>query len=48
MKKEMQSNVYKNQELECNEWLKCNLDPKKTAAIIDMQDQMIETRKWKG
>lgn len=48
MKKEMQSKVYKDQELECSEWLKCNLDPKKTAAIVNMQEQMIETRKWKG
>ena len=35
-KKEMQSNVYKNQDVECSEWLKCNLDPKRTAAMINM------------
>ena len=38
IKEEMQSNVYHNQDVECSEWLKCNLDPKKTAAMINMQE----------
>ena len=28
-------------------WLKCNTDPRKTASIFALQEQMIETRAWK-
>ena len=36
IEKKMQSNFYQNQDVECGKWL------------INMQEQMIETRKWKG
>ena len=29
------------------EWLKCNSDPRKTASIFAVQDQMVETKAWK-
>ena len=45
MEKEMQSNVHQYQDVECSKWLKCNLDSRKTTAIINMQEQMIEIRK---
>ena len=28
-------------------WLNCSTDPRKTAAIFSMQEQMVETRAWK-
>ena len=28
-------------------WLECNLDPRKTAAIVNLQEQMVETKAWK-
>ena len=28
-------------------WLECNLDPRKTAAILNLQEQMVETKSWK-
>ena len=46
--KPMQSSCYINQEPECHMWLRTNMDPKKTAAIINMQEQMVETRAWKA
>ena len=45
--KEQQSKLYKQQEKECHAWLKQNIDPKKTGAIISMLEQMVETRAWK-
>ena len=29
------------------EWLKCNTDPRKTASIFALQEQMVESRAWK-
>ena len=45
--KKMQSEIYKKLDNDGHEWLKCNIDPTKVAAIANMQEQMIETRAWK-
>jgi hypothetical protein len=45
--KKMQSDVWKEQTEDTQDWLKRNLDPVKTASIINMQEQMVETRSWK-
>ena len=29
------------------DWLKCNIEPRKTASIVTLQVQMIETKAWK-
>ena len=44
----MQSWMFTNQDPECSAWLNCNMDPRKTASIINLQEQMVETRKWKA
>ena len=28
-------------------WLECNLDPRKTAAIVNLQEQIVEAKSWK-
>ena len=45
--KKQQSKVYSEQEKECHVWLTQNLNPRKTATIMTMLEQMIETRSWK-
>ena len=45
--KKLQSKVFKAQGKEDHSWLRCNTDPRKTAAIFNMREQMIETRTWK-
>ena len=45
--KEMQSAVYKKQDQQCNLWLKQNITPPKTASIMSVLEQMVETRAWK-
>ena len=45
--KEMQSAIYKKQNQQCNLWLEQNLTPAKTASIMSMLEQMVETRSWK-
>ena len=45
--KEMQSEIYRKQDQTCNLWLEQKLSPKKTAAIISMLEQMVETKAWK-
>ena len=45
--KEMQSEVFIGQDGEPRVCLQCNLYRKKTAAIINVQEQMIETKAWK-
>jgi len=47
MNKSMQSEFYKELDEGGHEWLKCNINPKKVGAIINMQEQMVETRAWK-
>ena len=45
--KEQQSQFYQEQEEECHVWLKQNLHGRKTASIMTMLEQMVETRSWK-
>ena len=44
----MQSEYYKGFDMESHQWLKCNIDARKVSAIINMQEQMMETRGWKA
>ena len=46
--KNMQSEHYKGFDMESHQWLECNIDARKVSAIINMQEQMIETSGWKG
>ena len=46
--KNMQSEYYKGFDMESHQWLECNIDVRKVSAIINMQEQMIETRGWKA
>jgi hypothetical protein len=46
-KKEQQSGTYRSQEQECHLWLTQNMSPTKTASIMAMLEQMVETRAWK-
>ena len=46
--KEQQSQLYQEQEKECQWWLNQNLYSRKTAAIMTMLEQMVETRSWKA
>ena len=43
----MQSEHYKGFDMESHQWLECNIDARKVSAIINKQEQMIETRGWK-
>ena len=45
--KELQSDLYRRQEQECHPWLKQRLAPRKTASILTVIEQMVETRGWK-
>ena len=45
--KEQQSRLYKEQEKECHIWLAQNLNLGKTASIMTMMEQMVETSSWK-
>ena len=45
--KEQQSKLYREEEQKCHMWLSRNLNPGKTAAIMTMLEQMVETRSWK-
>ena len=42
--KNMQSEHYKGFDMESHQWLKCNIEARKVSAIINMKEQMIETR----
>ena len=41
------SDLYGRQEQECHLWLKQRLTPRKTASIMTVIEQMVETRGWK-
>jgi len=45
--KEQQSQTYREQEEECHAWLNQSLHGRKTASIMTMLEQMVETRCWK-
>lgn len=42
----LQSEVFRGQEEICNQWLECNLDPVKTAPVIEMVEHVVEVRVW--
>ena len=44
----MQSEYYKGFDMESHQRLECNTDARKVSAIINMQEQVIETRGWKA
>ena len=46
--KELQSALYRRQEQECHLWLRQRLTPRKTASIMTVIEQMVETRGSKG
>ena len=46
--KQQQSKLFSDQEEECQIWLSQNLHPHKTSAIMNMLEQMVETRSWKA
>ncbi len=48
VEKKLQSEIYRGQDERCNQWLECNLDPEKTAAVIEVHEQMVETRTRKA
>ena len=43
----MQSEIPLGFDKDDHDWLKCNTDPRKTASIFTLQEQMIETKAWK-
>ena len=45
--KKIQSEIVSGYTEEDYRWLKCNANPKKTAAIFNLQEQMTKTRAWK-
>ena len=45
--KEMQNELYEKQDHMCNLWLEQKLTPKKTAVIMSMLEQMVETKACK-
>ena len=45
--KKVQSEIVSGYAEQLYGWLECNTDPKKTGAIFNMQEQMIENRAWK-
>ena len=47
IKKTLQSELWRNQEKESHKWLKGSLAPEKTASVMQMLEQMVETRVWK-
>ena len=42
--KEKQGRLFREQEEECNLWLTQNVNPKKTASVMVMLEQMVGTR----
>ena len=44
----MQSSVFRKQDESCNLWLRQNLTPRKTASVMTMLEQMVETKSWKA
>ena len=45
--KQLQSEIWKIQESDSFQWLQLGLNPEKTSAIIQMCEQMVETKYWK-
>ena len=47
MEKKVQSKIYKELEEPSHQWIKCSINPAKVSAIINMREQITETRAWK-
>ena len=47
LEKEQQSQTFRQQEEECHVWLNQGLHGRKTASIMSMLEQMVETKCWK-
>ena len=45
--KGLQSDLYRRQEQEFHLWVRQKLTPRKTASIMTVIEQMVETRGWK-
>ena len=45
--KQIQSEIFRKQDESCNLWLRQNLTPRKTASVMTMLEQMVETKSWK-
>ena len=43
----MHSKIFRKQDESCNLWLRQNLRPRKTASVMTMQEQMVETKSLK-
>ena len=46
-KKKLQSEIPSRYDKDDYGWLRCNTDPRNTASIFTLQEQMAETRVWK-
>ena len=46
--KQIQSEIFRKQDESCNLWLRQNLTPRKTASVMTMLEQMVETKSWKA
>ena len=46
--KNMQREHCKGFDMESHQWLECNINAKNVSPVINMQEQMIETRGWKA
>ena len=46
--KQIQSKIFRKQDKSCNLWLRQNLTPGKTASVMTILEQMIETKSWKA
>ena len=46
--KKMQSEIFRKQDEGCNLWLRQNLTPRKTASVMTMLEEMVETKLWKA
>ena len=40
--------MYEKLDEESHKWLQCNIEPKKVASVIAIQEQMLETTEWKA
>ena len=46
--KQMQSKIFRKQDESRNLWLRQDLTPRKTASVMTMLEQMVETKSWKA
>ena len=46
-RQKIQIEVYEKLDEESHKWLQWNIEPKKVASIIAVQEKMVETRAWK-